>query len=114
MQSVHLLGAIATEERYSHISNCQPTCPACGEVDTVAHRVLRCCHTQPIRDDCPVLQNLDETTALFPFVPTLPIGEAFIKLCMSRPEVSWTPVMSDRIVTLYTDGDDPTLTLCCC
>ena len=111
---VHLSGAIATEERYSHVSNCQPTCPVCGEVDTVAHRVLRCSHTQSIRDDCPVLQNLDETAALFPFVPILPVGEDFAKLCISRPEVSWTPVVSDRIVTLYTDGagKNPTSSTC--
>ena len=111
---VHLSGAIATEERYSKVSNCPPTCPACGEVDTVAHRVLRRSHTQAIRDDCPVLQTLDETAALFPFVPLLPASEAFIKNCIARPEVSWTPVASDMVVTLYTDGagKHPTSSVC--
>ena len=110
----HLAGAIATEERHSKVSNCSPNCPACGEVDTVAHRVLRCCHTQAIRDDCPVLQNLDETAALFPFVPILPASEAFVKNCMARPEVLWTPIASDMVVTLYTDGagKNPTSSVC--
>ena len=80
----------------------------------VPHEANKEAHTQAIRDDCPVLQNLDETAALFPFVPTLPASEAFVKNCMARPEVLWTPIASDTVVTLYTDGagKNPTSSVC--
>ena len=110
----HLSGSIATEERYSHVSGCSVLCPACGETDTVAHRVLRCSHTHLLRDECPSLRELDETAALFPYVPRLPAQDLFVRACRARPKLEWLPQDGDELIVAFTDGagQDPTSSVC--